>query len=112
MRSSSALHCVAVTLLAATLAGAQDKPAASKAPLKQVGGLRFVDVSEITIVNVEVSVRDRSGPVFGLSAADFEVYQDGKLQALTNFYFFTSKREGAATTAAPAALHAVGRIST
>jgi len=104
VRSSSALHCVAVTLLAATLAGAQDKPAASKAPLKQVGGLRFVDVSEITIVNVEVSVRDRSGPVFGLSAADFEVYQDGKLQALTNFYFFTSKREGAATTAAPAAL--------
>ncbi|HPC84290.1 MAG TPA: VWA domain-containing protein [Thermoanaerobaculaceae bacterium] len=92
-----------MTLLAATLAAAQDKPAAAKPPLKQIGGLRFVDTSEITIVNVEVSVRDKSGPVFGLSKDDFEVYQDGKLQTLTNFYFFTSKREKPDQPAAPPA---------
>ncbi len=103
MRPTSVLCCAAMTLLAATLAAAQDKPAAAKPPLKQIGGLRFVDTSEITIVNVEVSVRDKSGPVFGLSKDDFEVYQDGKLQTLTNFYFFTSKREKPDQPAAPPA---------
>lgn len=43
--------------------------------------------SRISIVNVEVVVTDRDGkPVPGLSAADFEVREDGKDQTITNFY--------------------------
>jgi VWFA-related protein len=67
----------------------QDKPAAKEPPKDQVGGLRFIDATEVTVVNVDVSVTDKDGPVLGLTSDDFEVYQDRKLQELTNFYFFT-----------------------
>ncbi|HPS77533.1 MAG TPA: VWA domain-containing protein [Thermoanaerobaculaceae bacterium] len=90
MRPARLVCCAALTLLAVSLASAQDKPAAEKAPLKQIGGLRFVDVSEITIVNVDVSVRDKQGPVRGLKQEDFEVFQDGKPQVITNFALYTS----------------------
>ena len=62
-----------------------NRPAAEKPPEHQVGGLRFVDVSEVTVVNVDVAVTDKEGFVAGLTPADFEVSQDGKLQPLTNF---------------------------
>jgi VWFA-related protein len=70
-----------------------EKPPAAKAPVKQIGGLRFLDVSELTVVNVDVSVSDKKGPVLGLTAKDFEVYQDGKPQPLTNFAAFTRQTE-------------------
>jgi VWFA-related protein len=70
---------------------AQEVPPASKPPEQQVGGLRFYDVSEITIVNVDVSVRDKRGPVLGLSKHDFLVFQDGKPQEITNFAVYTRK---------------------
>lgn len=66
-----------------------DKPPAEKPLTRQVGGLRFLDVTEVTIVNVEVTVTDKKGPVFGLKSGDFEVFQDGKPQDLTNFALFT-----------------------
>jgi VWFA-related protein len=66
-----------------------DKPPAEKPPESQVGGLRFLDVSEVTIVNVEVTVTSKSGPVLGLKQEDFEVFQDGKAQSLTNFALYT-----------------------
>ena len=82
-----------------------DKPPAAKAPAKQIGGLRFLDVSELTVVNVDVSVADKKGPVLGLGPGDFEVFQDGKPQPLTNFASYTRKAKRApapaATSAAP-----------
>ncbi|HNX50917.1 MAG TPA: hypothetical protein PKL08_12190, partial [Thermoanaerobaculaceae bacterium] len=42
--------------------------------------------SQVSVVNVEVVVTDRDGkPVTDLTAADFEVSEDGKPQAITNF---------------------------
>ncbi|HVN76986.1 MAG TPA: VWA domain-containing protein [Thermoanaerobaculaceae bacterium] len=79
----------------------EDKPAAAKAPMKQIGGLRFLDVSELTIVNVDVSVADKKGPVLGLTADDFEVFQDRKPVPLTNFAAFR-RHTGTAPTPAPA----------
>ena len=94
-----------LAFVAAMVALAQEKPAADKPTEGQIGGLRFVDVSEVTIVNVKVSVSDKQGPVLGLTKADFEVYQDGKLQELTNFAFYTEESPAAepAPAAAPAA---------
>ena len=91
-----------VSLLIGPAVVAQEKPAADKPPEGQVGGLRFVDVSEITIVNVNVSVTDKKGPVEGLSKDDFEVYQDGKLQELTNFAYYSEPGAEPPVTAAAA----------
>lgn len=77
--------------LVAVLAMAQDKPPTEKAPADRIGGLRFIDVTEVTVVNVDVTVRDKNGPVRGLTIADFEVYQDGELQELTNFAAYTTE---------------------
>ncbi len=77
-------------------ASPQDKPPAPKPPSKQFGGLRFLDVSELTVVNVDVAVSDKKGPITGLSDKDFEVFQDGKVQPLTNFAAYTRHVEAKA----------------
>ena len=74
-----------------------EKPPAAKAPAHQIGGLRFLDVSELTVVNVDVSVTDKKGPVLGLTKDDFEVFQDGKPQPLTNFAAFVRKPPASAS---------------
>jgi len=88
-------------VVAAVAALAQEKPPADKPVDGQIGGLRFVDVSEVTVVNVKVSVTDKNGPVAGLTKDDFEVYQDGKLQDLTNFAFYTEEKPAAAPMPGP-----------
>ena len=85
----------------ALVALAQEKPAAEKPAEGQVGGLRFVDVSEVTVVNVDVSVFDKNGPIVGLTRDDFEVFQDGKLQELTNFAFYSEPGAAPAPTPPP-----------
>jgi VWFA-related protein len=78
-----------------------EKAPAAQAPETQIGGLRFVDVAEVTIVNVDVGVTTKKGPVVDLTKEDFEVYQDGKLQELTNFYLFARQVAVGAPVAAP-----------
>lgn len=91
------------SLLLGAASFAQDVPPAQKPPEQQVGGLRFYDVTEITVVNVDVSVRDKKGPVLGLTKDDFLVFQDGKPQDITNFAVYTRKVEkrGEAPTPVP-----------
>ncbi|MFI5120623.1 MAG: VWA domain-containing protein [Thermoanaerobaculia bacterium] len=69
----SALSCAAAVALALPL-GAQTGSVS-----------RSVSVS---VTNVDVVVTDSSGkPIADLTAADFEIRQDGKVQAITNFSF-------------------------
>src|SRR3954470_15855411 len=60
---------------------------------------------DVRVVNVDVTVMSRQGPVRGLTRDDFEIREDGKVQTITNFY--TSDETRPATTAvasqAPAA---------
>jgi VWFA-related protein len=98
-RARRALWLVVVFAVAATLSlRAQDKPPAGKPADGQVGGLRFVDVSEITVVNVDVAVADRNGPIIGLTKDAFEVYQDGKLQDVSNFAVYSEEGPAAGPT--------------
>ena len=85
------LACAAA--LAAPLSSAQ-KPAAQKpAPAD-----RFGETSEVVAVEVPVNVTGRDGqPVRGLSAADFEVFDDGDRQTLSGFEVIDLSSTEAAT---------------
>src|SRR5438132_14139977 len=52
---------------------------------------------EISIVNVDVFVTDKAGQrVHGLTKDDFEIFEDGKLQTITNFTEYAGVSVGAA----------------
>ncbi len=47
----------------------------------------FVEAVDVRVVNVEVFVTDKRGnPITGLTADDFEIFEDGRKVAITNFY--------------------------
>lgn len=47
----------------------------------------LVEKIEVSVVNVDVTVTDSEGnPVRGLARDDFEIFEDGVPQAITNFY--------------------------
>jgi VWFA-related protein len=53
---------------------------------KPIGGLEFVDEVQVTVVSVDVFVRDKKGqPVTGLGVDDFVVLQDGVEMPISNF---------------------------
>ena len=90
MRRFLACTVVASVLLGGLGIEAQQRPTAERPPADQIGGLRFVDTTEVTLINVDVTVTDRRGnPVLDLTPQDFEVYQNGERQAITNFAVFT-----------------------
>jgi len=60
--------------------------AESDAGAERVGGLEFIDEVDVTVVNVDVYVRDSKGrPISGLTADDFRVFQDGIEMPISNF---------------------------
>lgn len=53
----------------------------------------FVESIDVSIVNVEVTVTDKKGnPIQGLTKDDFEVYDNGRPQMITNFYEVKGRR--------------------
>ena len=62
---------------------------------------------DVSVINVDVVATDRNGkPLGGLSSDDFEVYEDGQLQPISNFYVIAN----AAVQSSPAT-HVPGRTS-
>jgi VWFA-related protein len=62
------------------------KPAAAKPPQGEEPGL-FVDTVNVSVVNVDVYVTDKKGGrITGLTKNDFELYEDDRPVAITNFY--------------------------
>ena len=61
--------------------------AALRAQAGADNGRTFGEAIDVRVVNVDVVVTDRDGqPVQGLERGDFRVFEDGKLQEITNFY--------------------------
>src|SRR3954452_24709719 len=58
---------------------------------------------EVNLVNVDVTVTSKGAPVRGLTRDDFEIFEDGRPQKITNFYSVAEP----ARAAAPAAANAV-----
>ncbi|MEA2570046.1 MAG: hypothetical protein QOI24_2047 [Acidobacteriota bacterium] len=67
---------------------------------------QLVESIEVRVTNIDVVVLDRAGhPVTGLTKEDFEIYEDGKLKPLSNFYEVRESVEtrGKSDAAAPEA---------
>ena len=82
------IYTFMIVLLALTapmgLAVAQEEGGAATEPVEESA---FVETVEVNVVNVDVYVTDKQGnPISGLEAKDFEIYEDGKPVAITNFY--------------------------
>ncbi len=79
----------AALLTVAGLTMADTEPLPTPQP---IGGLSFVDEVEVTVVNVDVYVRDGKGrPVEGLTAGDFRILQDGVEMPVSNFAVLTQE---------------------
>lgn len=78
-------HAVATAFLAVLPALALSASPQAPSPTPRPGPIvRNVDVS---VTNIDVVVTDSKGNrIRGLTKADFEVYEDGQLQPVTNFY--------------------------
>jgi VWFA-related protein len=88
MRASSRLCCIlAVALTALPIAAAIEDPP----PAPRPAGATFGEKLEVTVVNVDVYVRDNEGrPVEGLTEDDFLLIQDGVQMPITNFAALTA----------------------
>src|SRR5260370_2026773 len=88
---------IAVALLFAVTSRSQQS-AQPKAPEPP----SLVEKIEVSVVNVDVTVTDRHGQsVPGLTRNDFELFEDGNAQAISNFY--TVENAQARTDEQPAA---------
>jgi VWFA-related protein len=76
-------------LSSAALLCAQEE---EESTIKPVGGLAFIDEISLTVVSIDVFIRDSDGkPVKGLTVEDFKVFQDGEPREITNFATFTEE---------------------
>jgi VWFA-related protein len=96
---------LSATLLAALgLPAAAAPPApAAKAPAERADET-FYESIDVDVVNVEVVATDRAGrPVSGLAKEDFELYEDGRPVAISNFFRSAGEPSGQPAADRPAA---------
>jgi VWFA-related protein len=94
MMSRSNSHRLPLWLLAALLLAAGLVPVPLAAEEEEDEPV-FFDTIDVRRVNVEVYVTDRQGrPVSGLTAEDFEVFEDGRRVQVTNFFAVEDGRGG------------------
>jgi len=75
--------------IAATVGGAPEDEQPTPRP---IGGLTFMDETEVNVVNIDVYVRDKHGDtVTGLGQDDFRIFQDGTEKEITNFALVTEE---------------------
>lgn len=90
--------CLAAALLGAGSVSAQsakDKAAAGQTPEEGF----FLDTVNVSVVNVDVYVTDKKGNrINDLARDDFEIFEDGRPVAITNFY---AVKEGRAVSPQP-----------
>jgi VWFA-related protein len=78
---------VAVALLFAVSSQSQQLSQKKAQPAAVAAPEPLVEKIDVSVVNVDVTVTDRRGqPVPGLTRNDFEIFEDGKPQPISNFY--------------------------
>lgn len=97
---------ILASCLLGLLAGLAGLPAQAQAPAKPpaAGQDNFVESVNVSVVNVDVYVTDKSGQrIKGLTKDDFEITENGKTVAITNFYAVEAGRAMLADDAPPPA---------
>lgn len=110
-RNSVLLALICLSCFLPVLAAQQSKPADQSTPQKdapkdQAKPAKEEDVVRIsvTLVQVDAVVTDKQGkPVTDLKSSDFEIYEDGRKQHITNFSFVSTQPESVPVPAAAAA---------
>ncbi len=93
---------ISSALLAGTLA--LPPAALPSTPAGETADETFYESVDVDVVNVEVVATDRSGhPVAGLDQGAFELYEDGKPVAITNFFSSAETAVSAPPAAGPPA---------
>ncbi|HSS75591.1 MAG TPA: VWA domain-containing protein [Thermoanaerobaculia bacterium] len=88
---------------------AASKPAPPASSGKAAADSSFVDIVNVSVVNVDVYVTDKKGAVDGLTKDDFELYENGRPVQITNFYSVTNgKATATSNEPLPAATPAPG----
>jgi VWFA-related protein len=109
--ATSATPAPASSQPGAPAAGAPSKPGAAPAAGagagKQPADENFVESVTVNVVNVDVYISDKRGRVTGLARQDFELYEDGRPMAITNFLAV----EGGKTTGAAAEAEAAAEAA-
>src|SRR4051794_2722412 len=85
-------------------AATQTKPGkpAAPAPAKAKESEQFIDVVNVSVVNVDAYVTDKKGnPVTGLTRDDFELFENKRPVQITNFYSVSGGKATAPGTPAP-----------
>ena len=89
MSSRIKLAWLLTVLLGVLPAVAQESSQQEAAEVSEEGA--YLETVDVNIVNVDVFVTDKAGnPITGLTVDDFELYEDGKPIAITNFYILES----------------------
>lgn len=87
LRGGLAALWLLLVILPLAAVGQTGDPATDGADAAGPADEGFSEVVQVNVVNVEVYVTDKDGhPVTGLTADDFEIYEDGKPQEITNFF--------------------------
>ncbi|HEV7517255.1 MAG TPA: VWA domain-containing protein, partial [Thermoanaerobaculia bacterium] len=113
LSSAAKAHAAAAAATAGKPAPAKPAPASGQggtgAPATPATAFFDTEVVDVSVVNVDVYVTDKKGNrVTGLAKDDFEMFEDGKPVALTNFYaVLGGKPQGEAAVSAPTGLPAL-----
>ncbi|MCP4898610.1 MAG: VWA domain-containing protein [bacterium] len=94
---------VGAVLFTASASAGIDNEQTNNEETQLIGGLSFKAMVELTVVNIDVFVRDEDGKrINTLTVDDFRVSQDGTVREITNFAtydqeFFTNRRQAGAS---------------
>jgi VWFA-related protein len=98
-RTVAALSLAASLLFAGQLAAAEEPPRDTEI----AGQSEFLDVMTVDVVNVDVFVTDKDGnAITDLTRDDFEIFEDGRPVAITNFYAVNESSRAVQPRVAPA----------
>ncbi len=85
--------CLVSLLGLLSMGQAGSGPPADPSSVNRGPGGFFIDTVDVNLINVDVRVTDKRGrPIAGLTAADFEVFEDGNPVEITNFYAIAGRK--------------------